>query len=344
MSNILTMNNRHIITHDATPAVGGGSFRALTNDAIGGGMAFLTAQLEKQDPRLREPLTSVTWARDIVAKTGGGWTEFTSNYFVNYATSGPNEKGIIGGQSNAIPTIQADLLKKPYKVFTWANILKVPFVDQQKLQNIGRSLEDILDKGLRLNYQKTIDQLVYTGFTEYGVTGIVNDAGVTAASVALNAGATSRLWTAKTPDEILNDINTIIVQGWAASEYDVTGIPNHILIPPSQFAYIVSQKVSSAGNVSILNYLLENNIAKANGVDLTIVPCRQCIGAGAGSTDRMVAYVNDEDKLNFDLPVPISRVMTQPVVTEMAYLTAYAAQLGQVKFLYYQPPRYGDGI
>ncbi|MNW11093.1 hypothetical protein D3C71_2084560 [compost metagenome] len=58
----------------------------------------------------------------------------------------------------------------------------------------------------------------------------------------------------------------------------------------------------------------------------------------------MLAYVNDEDRVNFDLPVPLSRVMTQPNVTEMAYLTAYAAQLGQVKFLYLQCARYMDGI
>ena len=58
----------------------------------------------------------------------------------------------------------------------------------------------------------------------------------------------------------------------------------------------------------------------------------------------MVAYVNDEDKVNFDLTVPLSRIMTQPVVTSMSYETAYAAQIGQVKFLYFQPPRYSDGI
>jgi len=121
-------------------------------------------------------------------------------------------------------------------------------------------------------------------------------------------------------------------------------MPNHILIPPSQYAYIVSTKVSAAGNVSILQFLLENNIGKNQGVNISIMPSRWCIGAGAGSTDRMVVYVNDEDMLNFDLPVPLSRIMTQPVVQEVAYLTAYAAQMGQVKFLYFQPPRYGDGI
>jgi len=341
--NILSQQgNPRILTTDTSAMFGGAGF--MTSDtAIGGGLAFLKGELEKIDPKLREPLASVTWPRDIVAKTGGGWVEFTSNQFVNYATSGPNTRGIIGGQTNAIPVIQADIQKEAFKVFTWAHILKVPFVDQQKLQQIGRSLDDILDKGLRLNYQKTLEVNVYSGFQEYGTTGLLNNVNIYAAAVANGASGT-KPWAGKTPDEILTDINAALIRGWAASEYDLAGMPNHILIPPSQFAILVSRKVSEAGNISVLNYLLENNIAKSQGIDLVIAPSRYCIGAGAGSTDRMFAYVNDEDKVNFDLTVEIQRVMTQPVVTEMAYLTAYAAQIGQVKFLYFQPPTYSDGI
>ena len=315
----------------------------MTDSAVASGMAFLQGELEKRDPKVREPLTSVTWQRDIVAKTGGGWVEYTSTYNVSYATAGANQNGIIGGQSNAIPTVQADVSKDIFKVSTWANILKVPFVDQQKMQQIGRSLDDILDKGLRLNYQKTLDLNVYFGFSSVGTYGILNNPNITAGAVA-NGASGNTAWSSKTPDEILADINTIMNQTWAASEYDLTGMANHILIPPQQYSYLVSQKVSTAGNISILQFLLENNIGRNQGIDLQIVPCRQCIGAGAGRKDRMVAYVNDDDRMYFDLPVPIQRVMTQPSVQDMAYLTAYAAQIGEVKFLYYQPVRYGDGI
>ena len=49
-------------------------FRGSAWDAAASsGMAYITGELEKVDPKLREPLTSVTWQRDIVAKTGGGW-------------------------------------------------------------------------------------------------------------------------------------------------------------------------------------------------------------------------------------------------------------------------------
>ena len=323
-----------------------GAMKSFTMDsaALGTGMAFLVGELEKRDPKLLEPLTSTTWQRDIVASTGGGWVEFSSNYFVDYATTGANHRGIIGGQTTAIPTLQANITKDNWKVFTWSNIVKVPFVDQQKLQGIGRSLDQIYDKGLRLNYNKMLDENVYTGFSDFGTEGLVNNSNVASSMAALNAGGTSRKWKDKTPDEILNDVNTAITNAWATSGYDVDGIPNHIGLPPSLYSYIVGTKVSQAADNSILNYLLENNIAKANGVNLVIVPMRQLIGAGTGSSDRMIAYVNADDKVTFDITVPLSRVLTQPSVADMAYMTAYAGQVGQVKILYTQCIEYVDGI
>jgi hypothetical protein len=49
---------------------------------------------------------------------------------------------------------------------------------------------------------------------------------------------------------------------WENSEYDLKGMCNQILVDPSNYTYLVSRKVSDAGNISILSYLLENNIGK----------------------------------------------------------------------------------
>ncbi|MCL6442063.1 MAG: DUF2184 domain-containing protein [Alicyclobacillus sp.] len=324
------------------PGLSSGRVR-MSDAAISSGMAFLNAELEKRDPRLLEPLQSVTWPRDIVAKTGGGWTEFSSQYFTDYATTGGQGNGIIGGETNDIPVVQASVSKEVWQVFTWSNILKVSFVDQRKMQGIGRSLDELYDKGLRLNYNKTLDNVVYVGVPSVGATGLVNDPNVTA-SAAPNGQSGFSTWNKKNPEEILADINSVIENTWAASQYDLTGMANHILVPPTQYGLLATTIVSSAGNRSILDYVLENNLARNQGVDLVIVPCRWCVGAGTGGTDRMVAYVNDEDRVNFDLTVPLSRVYTQPDVREGAYLTRYDAQFSQVKILYYEPVQYLDGI
>jgi hypothetical protein len=319
------------------------AFYGGANDAVASGMAYLMGELEKTDPKIREPLSSVTWQRDIVARTGGGWVDFTSTFDMDYGTTGPNDQSIVGTGTTAIPVMQVNTNKNLFRVFTWMHAMQIPFVDQAKLQQIGRSLDDLLDKGIRLNYNKTLDQNVYQGMTKFGTTGLLNDANVVAASAA-NGAAGTATWTTKTPDEILHDINDALVAAWAEAEYDMDGMPDHILIPPKQYAYLVSQKVSDAGNISILEYLIQNNIAKNQGVNIHIEPCRWCKAAGTGKTDRMMVYVNDEDKVNFDITVPITRAMTQPSVERGAYLTLYAAQIGQVKFNYYQPVRYIDGI
>lgn len=323
-----------------------GGLNQVTDAGIAGGLAFLESELEKRDPKVREPLTSVTWMRDIVVKSGGGWLDTTSQMYVDYATSGPNTYGLQGTQATAIPMVQANVLKDVFRLFPWQNTLKVSFIDMQKLQNVGRSLDDMLDKGVKLNWNKALDLVTYQGpYAAGGYTGLVNNAAVSASTVAAGA-VNSTLWTKKTPGEILFDVNSAQVSTWAASQYDVSGMANHILIPPAQFAYITSQLVSSAGTVSILEYLKQNNIGKSQGVDLEIFPSRWCIGAGAGATDRMVCYVNNEDRVKLDVTVPIQRVMTTPSIAEGggAYLTLYAGQVGVVKFLYTQAALYQDGI
>ena len=323
--------------------------RALTDSAVSSGMAFLVGELEKRDPTLLEPLTSVTWPRDIVAETGGGFVDFTSNYFVDYATSGANQYGIVGGQTNVIPILQANITKDVYQVFNWANNIKVPYFDEQKMSQVGRSLDAIFNDGLRLNFDKTLDQNTYLGFSDYGTTGLLNNANVLTSAAPVGAGG-STYWADKTAEEILADVDSLIESTWARSQYDLTGMANHVLINPANFALINRRIVSNAGNVSILTYLLENNLAKSQGRDLVIAPSRWCVDAGlpveTGTTasNRMVAYVNDKNRVSMDLPVPLTRAMTQPDVNQLAYLTAYVAQIGQVKIKYFSAIEYMDGI
>ena len=321
----------------------GSGIRTIDAAGIATGMAFLEGELEKRDPKIREPLTSVTWQRDIVADTGGGWVDFTSALDVDYATSGPNENSLVGGATDVLPMVQANVNKDIFKVFTWAQAMKIPFVDSQKFQTIGRSIDSILDKGIRLNYNKSIDQLVYRGFTNVGITGLVNNVNVVAEMAPVGTSGNTE-WSTKTVDEILWDINKAITEAWAASEYDDSAMANHILLPPNKYAYLVSTRIGTSGDENILSYLLKNNMAAQQNKKLDIYPCRWCSGAGTSNKDRMVVYVNDKDFMYFDLPVPLTRAMTQPSALQFSYITVYAAQMGQVKTLYTQPMRYIDGI
>ena len=325
----------------------GSSFGAspiMTMDAtaIAGGMAFLQSELEKIDPMLREPLTSTTYPRDIEIVTGGGWVETTSVMNVDYAVAG-GQTDAIGGVQNSIRRIQANVSKDVYKTFPYEIAMSIKFQDLQRGNVTPRSIEQIYDDGIRLDYDKFMDLMVYQGNSAYNVAGLVNDSNVTAGSVATGAGA-STLWKNKTPDEILYDVNKIIVDAWTASQYDQSAVPNHILIDPANYAYIASTKVSTAADKTILEFLLDNNIAKQKGVNLFIGESRFCIGAGSGSTQRMVAYRNEKRFVCIDVLQPMSRIMTQPNIGNASYDSLYMANVGQVKKLYFEPFRYADGI
>ncbi|KMO85858.1 hypothetical protein AB840_11280 [Megasphaera cerevisiae DSM 20462] len=322
-----------------------------TQDVSGGGstaQAFLIGELEKQDPRLLEPMTSITAPRDIDMIPGGGWVDITSNVFVHYATSGNDEDAIGGSETNNIPIATANISKDVFKVHTFMETLKIPIYDELKLQQIGRSLQQILDDGLRLNFNKLLDRNVYVGISKTGTYGLVNNKLVTAQNVALNEAGSSRLWIDKTPLEIMYDINTAINYTWANSEYDLDGMANHILINPDNYAYITNAPVTAAGSQSILNYLLENNIATKQGRPLSIFPSRWCgdqtSKPGVGSTNRMVAYVKLPKRVNIDLPVPLSRIMQGPNTQGGSYETLYAGQFSQVKLLAPTSMAYYDGI
>lgn len=313
--------------------------------SVAGGMAFLVGELEKRDEKLHEPLTSITWPRDMPVKTGGGWVDSVSVFDVSYATTGGTNEGFIGNETNDLPIMQADIGKDSYKVLQWGQILRVPLIDQAKLQKIGRNLDDILNKGLHLAHDKMLDKCVYTGNSAANTQGLVNNTNVTAVTAAAHTtGGTDTEWSNKTPDEILADVNRAMVATWAASEYDISGMANHILIPPEQYAYIVHTKVGVTGDKSILTYLLENNIGKNQGIDLVIAPCRWCDGAGTGSSDRLVAYCNDYDRVRFEITVPLQRLMTQASAEQVAYLTPYVTQFSELQWPYYQHAMYIDGI
>ena len=320
-------------------AVPGGN--AMTMDAAGiaSGMAFLTSELEKRDPLIRKPLTSVTYPRDIVVKSGGGWVDYVSAQAVGYGiTGGSGGSPVQAGGSNGLPIVQANLEKGLYKAHTFAAALRVMWVDMQKANYIGRSLDQLLQDGMRMAYDKHMDQNVYTGMEEYGSTGLVNNPDVTETSV------TGGTWAAKTKEQILADINSAITAVWEAAEYDEDAMPNHILLPYEQYTYIMNTMVTDLATETILDYVLKNNVAAKNGKSLYIGATRWCKGAGTGGADRMVVYVNHERFLQVEELVPLARVMSQPNATEFCYDTAYAANLSEVELFYPQTMQYFDGI
>ena len=342
--NVGTTNAGTFTVNNAGAALPGGT-PTMDAAAIQSGNAFLTSELEKRDPLIRKPLTSVTYPRDIPIEVGGGWVDYVSAMSVAYGMAGGSGASAVnGGGSNGIPVVQASVSKGAFKAHVFAAALRVMFVDMQRANFIGRSLDQMLQDGIRLAYDKHMDQNTYVGFDEYATTGLVNNPDVTKTTAATSGTASSTKWADKTPKQILTDINSAITAVWAANEYDEAGIPNHILIPYEQYSYITTAMVSDLGTETIYDFLKKHNVAANHGVDLEIVPTRWVKGAGASGGDRMVVYVNNRRFVKADELVPLSRVMSAPNVTNVCYDTAYMANASEVQLMYQTSMLYVDGI
>lgn len=306
--------------------------------------AFLASELEKRDNLIREPLKSVTYPRDIPVKVGGGWVETVSSLSVDYGvTSARDDSEVTASGANLIPVIQANLDKELYMAHEYAIAMRIKYVDMQRSAITGRSLDQMLTRGIRLAYDKHMDLNVYLGITRYGTYGLLNNPNVEANNVPAGTSGTTT-WATKTPDEVLADINTAINEAWAASNYDLSAMPNHILLPYEQYNYIATNKVGDNGDMTILTFLEENNIARKNGTNLFIGATAYGKGAGEDDTDRMVVYVNDDLFVAVEELVPMNRVMTGVNLDAVAYDSIFMANISQAEMFYTQPIRYYDGI
>lgn len=319
---------------------GGDTAKPITMDAAGiaSGQAFLVSELEKRDMLVRTPLTSYTYTRDIPIRVGGGWAEYTSAMDVGYGLTGGSGDGLIQSAStDGIPLVQANFGKNLYKTHVISAGTRVFWVDMQRGNLTGRNIDTLLRDGLRLAYDKHMDENVYAGFARYGTTGLLNDPDVT-------IGAATGNFSALTPDQILADINGAILAAWAAAEYDLDAIPNHILLPYEQYNYLATTRIGQLAEKTILTFLLENNVATKNGADLFIGATAWCKGAGAGGVDRMVVYCNKERYVAVDELVPLTRAMTTPNAERFSYDTAYAGNISETEIFYKETIRYVDGV
>lgn len=106
----------------------------------------------------------MTYPRDVPIETGGGWVDFASALSVQYGvTGGSGDSPITAGGANGIPIVQASLDKGLFKAHVYSVALRIMFVDMQKSSYIGRSLDQLLQEGVRLSYDKHMDENVYAG-------------------------------------------------------------------------------------------------------------------------------------------------------------------------------------
>ncbi len=338
----------------AKPAI----IRARTRDAmmtydrrtIDGTGAFLIGELERLDQTLHMPLVSVTWSRDIDLREDVSIADETSSFTnSSFAAAGgiaAGGKSWIGKDSNAIAGVSLDIGKTAQPLYLWGQEISWTIPELESAQRLGRPVDAQKFEVMRLKHNMDIDEQVYVGDTTLGVYGLTNHGSVTNVTNVAAGAASGLTWETKTSDEILTDVNELLSSVWAASGWAV--IPTQLRLPPRKYSYLVANKVSNAGNMSILEFLRANNLAKSNGQDLNIQPLKWLNGRGSGgtagddtTTNRMMAYTKEKDRVRY----PMTPLQRTPLEYRSLYqLTTYFGRLGVLEVVYPETIGYRDGL
>ena len=352
--------DRNIPIHSGIPlgyGVSGSSGGIMTHDgkvrdSTG---AFLVGELERLDQTLHDPLVEVSWGRDVDLREDVTIADEVSSFTLStYGSQGGlgtgnsigNGKAWIGKNTDQITGIGLDIAKIPNPLTPWGQELKYTILELESAAKMGRPVDQQKFNGLQLKHQMDIDEMVYIGDTSLALTGLVNHVLVTNVSNVALGAAGFTTWITKTADEILNDFNTALSSVWTESGWAV--YPSRVLLPPTQFGQLATQKVSLAGNVSVLSYIQENNVStKATGKKLEIFPLKWCVGAGAGGSigtpgiDRMVVYTKEKNRVRY----PMTMLQRTPIQYDSIYhKTTYFCRLGALEYVYPATCGYFDGI
>jgi hypothetical protein len=301
-------------------------------------LAYYVNQLDNLDKKLYEPLYNVTWGRDIALRTGitmaNESTSFIRSNIGSIGTQNAQGKPWISPNTTTLPGVSVNGERVVLPLRLLGQEISYTSVELERSQLTGQPIDVQKFNAMNILYQMNTDEMIYVGDTGVGAEGLLNS------SLVSVAAADTGSWSTATPDQILADVNEMIEAAWAASGYSVC--PDKVLLPPAKFAYIASQKVSSAGNISILQFLEENSISlRVNGRKVEIQPVKWLTGRGTAGADRMVAYTNQEDKVRFPM-VPVRR--ETPYYLGIKFNAPYIWAFGEVEFPYPETVIYRDGI
>ena len=336
--NIMKMNDQYPTLAMQGPTSDQIKANDVIKKAADGTEAYLYSELELFDAKKYDSLTEFYHQEHMPILTGGGYSTVSS--FLKYDYNDFTEKGgFIGGSTNEIETVSSETEKRFARMRTWARKVTVGFVDLQQSIMIGRSIEELNATAVFRAAYTILDEVAFKGFPDLDDSfGLFNNPNIGSSTY------TNGDWVnvATTPDEILLDVNEGITETVGVSErYPKALIPNTLLIAPTTMGALVSRRIGDAGSISIFEFLMNNNYAKANGVAFKIEANPYCVGSGAGGVERHVYYQNDASCVRMRKGVDLNRLETR--LRDLNYETPYVMHFGEPEFIYTSKLRYKDG-
>ncbi len=204
----------------------------------------------------------------------------------------------------------------------------------RRAQKAGVSLDAKKAEAARRAIDEKQDSIAWKGDAKGKLPGFINNPNITE-YVASNGAGGSKLWANKTADEIVADFAAII----SAAPESTNGIesPDTVILPLSLYNKLQNTPYGSNRDKTILQFIRENypQITRIDWV-------QELVGAGAGNTNRVMAYARDPLKVEVQIPQRFEQM--PPQLSGKVYEIICSQSTGGTIVYYPQSVVFCDGL
>ncbi len=153
----------------------------------------------------------------------------------------------------------------------------------------------------RRAYEEFMDKVARNGDPHKNFTGLINNVNVPTVTAIADGTGSSALWTAKTADQMIRDVQGVLTGVYEGSL--TVEMADTVLLPVDAMNTLSITRIPNTP-MTALEYLAKNNLYTfTTGAPLTIRGILNLSSAGAGGTGRMIAYRKDPRVLKLHVPM-----------------------------------------
>ena len=291
---------------DTTIQLDGAVTRAINDahlDADGG--VFFQRELEKIKAKSYDVVYAELPARMLFPVNNEAGPGIETITYRTYDSVGSAK--IINAYADDLPRADVSGIEQSIQVRSIGISYGYNFDEIAASQLVGRSLDQRRANASSRAVEETINKVALFGDAETGMGGLFDNPNIPIGAAVNPGGGTE--FVNKTPAQILFDINEAFMDIYETSLMKERG--NTLLLPVSQWGYIMTTPRSDASDMTIAQYVVANS-PFLNSLD-DIIALNECAAVNNPqlSTDAMVAYDRNPDKLELEIPVELQYLAVQ---------------------------------
>lgn len=206
---------------------------------------------------------------------------------------------VVSDYANDFPRADVYGVEETVKVRSLGSSYGYSIKEIRRSQMTGANLDTRRATAARRAIDELLEKIAFSGQPENNIQGLLNYPGISEYTLQADGTGNSKLWSKKTPDQILRDVNGLL--SYVNEVTNGRERPDTLLLPIAQYNAIAGTRI---GNESTVLKFILANIEQLT----TIRPLGELKGYGAGGADRMFVYVRDPENVTLEIPQPFEQI------------------------------------